>query len=334
VKDARRLVVQLDLWPTQSYYVDLFDIDGGHVHDYTMHANPLGETRLIRARDVAPKPQDGVWTFAALDPKWRDAPFNKKGQSWGERLTVNGMIAPIPGLNDGVLDKRDWYPPPGNGYAFLHDVKTATTDKPWSATWRWDERGDRFGLKMTMLPQRAQQVINATGPNLTGSEFMQFVVARTGAPDAKENTRSRYAAVIEPFGADAPEVSAEAVRQGEGRIAAIRTRAGAKEDLILDARAARVDPTNLPGLDGGVGVVRRRNENVVGLVLHGGTKLEVDGFAIRFEKKRFAGKIESVDDEAGTFRVRAAGACCRDRLDDSCEQPRVFPRLAVSHCQH
>jgi hypothetical protein len=163
VKDSRRLVVQLDLWPTQSYWVDLFDVDGGRVHDYAMHANPLGKRGSFAIDGIEPKPQAGVWTLAALDPKWKGASFNAKGRSWGERLTVNGMIAKLPGVEDEVPDARGWYPPPGNGYAFLHDVKTATTDKPWSSTWRWDEKGDQFGLRMTMLPDRTEQVINATG---------------------------------------------------------------------------------------------------------------------------------------------------------------------------
>jgi hypothetical protein len=303
VKDARRLVVQLDMWPTQSYWVDFFDVDGGRVHDYAMHANPLGKRGSFAIEGIEPKPQDGVWTLAALDPKWRDAPFNAKGKSWGERLTVNGMIAPVKDGGD-VPDKRGWYPPPGNGYAFLHDVKTATTDKPWSATWRWDERGDQFGLRMTMLPDRAQQVIHATGPNLTGSAFMQFVIARQGEPQSQDAIRSRYIAVLEPFtGAGAPQVSAETVRQGGDRVVAVKTRDGEREDLILDARLGRIDPTNLPGLDAGVGIVRRRSESLTGLVLQGGSKLEVDGYGLHFERGRLAGKIDSVDDAAGTFHV-------------------------------
>jgi hypothetical protein len=303
VRDARRMIVQLDLWPTQSYWVDLFDVDGGRVHDYAMHAKPLGENGSFTIDGAEPKPQDGVWTLAGLDPKWRDVPFNNKGQSWGERLTLNGMIAPISGLKDGVEDKRGWYPPPGNGYAFLHDVNSAPgVAEPWSAMWRWEEEGDRFGLRMTMLPDKPQQVISAVGPNLNGTDRMNFVIARHGEPASKENIRSRYAAVLEPFGADAPVVTAEVVRQGD-RVAAIRTRAEAREDLILDARHARVDPTNLPGLDAGVAVVRRRSGGVAALVLHGGTKLEVDRFALQFATNRHTAKITAIDDTSGTFRI-------------------------------
>lgn len=302
VRDARRMIVQIDLWPTHSYFVDLFDVDGGRVHDYSMHANPRGDNGTFTIDGAVPKPQDGVWTLAALDPKWRDAPFNKKGHAWGERLTVNGMIAPIPGVADEVPDKRGWYPPPGNGYAFLHDVKTATSGEPWSATWRWQEKGDKFGLRMTMLPERPQQVITAKGPTLTGTEQMNFIVARHGEPQSNDNIRSRYAVVLEPFGADAPAMSAEPVRQGD-RIAAIKVTAEHREDLILDARSAPLDPTNLPGLDAGVAVVRRRGGNVAALVLHGGTKLEVDGFALQFAMNRLTGKITQFDDDAGVFHV-------------------------------
>jgi hypothetical protein len=73
--------------------------------------------------------------------------------------------------------------------------------------------------------------------------------------------------------------------------------------LILDARRVRVDPTNLPGLDAGVAVVRRRSGSLAALVLHGGTKLEVDGFALQFAANRHVAKISAIDDAAGTFRV-------------------------------
>jgi hypothetical protein len=53
---------------------------------------------------------------------------------------------------------------------------------------------------------------------------MQFVIARHGEPGATEAIRSRYAAVLEPFSADGPQVSAEPVRQGGDRIVAVRTR--------------------------------------------------------------------------------------------------------------
>src|SRR5688500_17035988 len=131
---------------------------------------------------------------------------------------------------------------------------------------------------------------------------MSSTIARHGDPTSKARIRSRYAAVPGPCGADAPVVTAEVVRQGD-RVAAIRTRAEAREDLILDARHARVDPTNLPGLDAGVAVVRRRNGTVSTLVLHGGTKLEVDGFAIQFRTNRHTAKISAIDDTAGAFRV-------------------------------
>jgi hypothetical protein len=93
------------------------------------------------------------------------------------------------------------------------------------------------------------------------------------------------------------------MQQGDDRVVAVHTRFGEREDLILDARHGRIDPTNLPGLDGGVGVVRRRSGNVAALVLSGGTKLEVDGFALQFARKHHVAKIESIDDASGTFRV-------------------------------
>lgn len=302
IKEYRRLVLQMDLGADTSYWVDLFDVDGGTVHDYSFHARPLGEKGSFEISGATPAAVDGAWTLAGLNPQYEDASFDQQGRSWGERLTVNGLIRKLPGVTDEVPEKSWWYAPPGNGYGFLHDVKSANTSTPWSATWRWDEKGDRYGLRLTMLPESSQQLIEATGPTLRGDDFMRWVVARSGRPGGTDRLRTRYMAVAEAFGAEPTLTEVKPVRQA-GRVVGVEVAAkDGRQDLIVDARGGSVKSGDAV-IDSGIGVVRRQGGQVVGMVLTGGTTLEAGGFAVRLESARLTGKVASVDLAAETFRV-------------------------------
>jgi hypothetical protein len=295
--------MQVDLSPDSFYWVDLFDVDGGHVHDYAMHAYPPGKNGAFSMDGAEPAPVPGVWTLAAMDPQWKDGSFNQPGRAWGERLTPGGLVAKIPGVKDEVPENPWWYAPPGNGYGFLYDVKSAEAAKPWSATWRWDENGDAHGLRMTVLPETEQQVITASGPTLSGLEKMQFVVIRHGKPEAKSPIRTRYAAVLEGF-EGRPAVQSVTPLTQDGRVVGMTVRAGAREDTIVDARKAPV--AGAPALDSGLAVVRREGGALRGLVLTAGPRIEADGFALALEQPVAKAEITAVDDAAGTFRVAPA----------------------------
>jgi hypothetical protein len=300
VKDYRRLVVQIDLGGGAGYWVDLFEVDGGRVHDYSMHGLPGADFKVEGAE---PKAVDGAWTLAGLDPKYTGASFDAPGRSWGQRLTINGIIAKIPGVTDEVPAKGWWYATPGNGYGFLYDVKRGAAAGPtWTATWRWPDAKDPYGLRLTMATTDGQQVVTATGPTLNGKDEMKFVVARNGTPGEDKPVTSRYAAVIEAFG-DAPAItSVEPIRQ-ERTIVGLRVRAGDREDVVLDARKGSVRVDGVAGLDSGVAVVRKRNGKVEGLAVSGAGSIEVDGLALAPAQSRLGGKIVAVDDAQRTFRV-------------------------------
>ena len=316
VKDYRRTVFQIDLGPDASYWVDLFDVDGGRTHDYVFHARTPGEKDSFSIDAAAsPRPIEGAWTLAGLDPKWRDAPFDQPGRAWGERVTANSMVARLPGVDgDGEPEGVAWFAPPGNAYGFLYDLKAAMTPQPWSATWRWQDEKDgiqeTWGLRLTMLPETTQQLLTTTGPNIIGTEKMPFVIARTGAPGGKSGLRTRFAAVMEPFG-EKPRVRAtEAVRHASGRVAGVRVSAeGGREDWLLDARQVG-DVSGAGGVElrgGGIGLVRTFGGKTDALYLSGGTSLASGGgFALEFGKARWTGRVASTDDPGGTFTVSPA----------------------------
>ncbi|HEY3268819.1 MAG TPA: alginate lyase family protein [Armatimonadota bacterium] len=296
VRDYRRLVMQVDVSPEASYWVDLFDVDGGHVHDYSFHARPVGDGGSFEiSAPVAPIP--GVWTLAALDPANRSASYNAFGRAWGERLTAGGVIRKLPGVTDEVPENPWWFAPPGNGYGFLYDVKAVDTHAPWTADWRFEEKGERYLLRVFALPEGSQKVITAAGPTLTGADKMQWVVARRGDPAGTAPVRSRFAFVMAAGGAECPVTSVEPILE-DGRAAGLTVRSGDREDRILDARHAPA-----PGLKAGLGIVRHRGGALDALVLSGGPRLASDGFALEIAAPRYRGVIAGVDDASGAFRV-------------------------------
>jgi hypothetical protein len=303
VRDYRRMVFQIDLDAESFYWIDLFDIDGGAVHDYSMHSLPLREEGKFELGGVEPRAVEGVWTLAGLDPQWREGSFNRPGRGWGERLTVNGMIQPMADEPDEVNPGRGWYPPPGNGYGFLFDLKRDETRAPWNATWRWRDGDEPNGLRLTMLPETEQQVLTAQGPNLAGTYTMPFVIARHGRPGETSDIRSRYAVVMEAFGEEPAVESMEAIRSGD-RLVGLRIRArGGREDVLLDARHGSVEVEGLPAVDEGILVVRRVEDEVVGLIVSGAASVAADGFQLRFDRPHLAGEIVSMNDSEGRFRT-------------------------------
>lgn len=295
----RRTVFQMDIGPRAWYWVDLFDVDGGRVHDYSMHSLPTSSFDLS---GVNPTPDDGVWTLAGYDPKWTDATWDEPGRSWGQRLTVNGLVRNLPDGPKDAPEKTAWYAPPGNGYGFLYDVKSGLAHEAWSATWRYEPKEGPWNLRMTVQPDAAQRVITASGPTLSGADKMPFVIVRRGGPDNTEPLRSRFAVVLEAYEKEPVVSNTEAVRQGT-RVVGLRVRSGAQEDVILDARDEPVSAEGISSLETGLGVVRRDGDGLRGLILCGGPRLEADGFAVRLLQPVYRGRVSSTDDDRGGFSV-------------------------------
>ena len=108
VRDYRRTLFQIDLGPDAAYWVDLFDINGGYVHDYSLHARPLGAEGTFALDGVTPQPVPYVWTLAGLDPKWRGASFSNlavlphiiPGHKVADVVAIMGSVDPVFGEVD------------------------------------------------------------------------------------------------------------------------------------------------------------------------------------------------------------------------------------------
>lgn len=136
LQDYRRTAWLVDVDAAHYYFVDIFQVLGGRVHDYAWTAPSIARSKKeeFKVEGVKPVALPGVWTLASLGGKHRDEVWNQPGKSWGERLNGdNGMVVALPG--ESKLPVSKWNPKPGNGYGMIWDVKAAETKGDWRAQW-------------------------------------------------------------------------------------------------------------------------------------------------------------------------------------------------------
>jgi hypothetical protein len=200
VSEYRRRFAMIEIDAKTAYYIDLFDVTGGSVRDYSFHApyNDDLKAGQLALKGVGEDPVPGAWTLAGLSPEWRGEPWNAPGKSWGERVTPGEYIRKL-SPDDGV-GLYTWAPP-GMGYGFLYDLRGGKTSSPWSAYWTL-AGDDGAQLLATFLPDGEQEAYRACAPDLTGKHVLNYVICRDSGAG-----RARFLTVIEPY------LRARAVRQ-------------------------------------------------------------------------------------------------------------------------
>lgn len=192
VTKYRRRVAMVDVTSSASYYLDVFDVRGGSNRDYSLHA-PYNDKLLTAAlsfEGVDMRPVEGAWTLAGLDPQWRDAPWNRQGRSWGERVTPGEYIRKVT-PDDGV-GPYGWVAP-GRGYGFLYNLRGGAPSGAFRATWALEGQDNAF-LRATFLPAGAVTCYAANAPDLSGSHLLNYVICRdSGTSD------SRFVVLLEPY---------------------------------------------------------------------------------------------------------------------------------------
>ena len=177
VDTYRRATAFVDTPLGQSYLVDLFRVAGGDQHDFSFHG--LG-AEFDTDLDLS-APADG--SVATPDSRW-------------DEMDPNSGDVTGPGADEE---------PPGNGYGWLAQPRSADGDRVWSATWsvREDQgevAGDRPGkMRLTMLPDDDRDVVVADGPEVLSynmgidpDDRIGYVLARNDGDDP-----TQYASVVE-----------------------------------------------------------------------------------------------------------------------------------------
>lgn len=334
LEDYRRQIWLIDQsGGKESYYVDIFWVDGGQTHDYVWNAPFIDKDNAtaLRVEGVVPQAIDGVWSLAALkNPKYRKETFNQPGKSWGERLEAGSGTIRNLGIANEKLVSSNWNPEPGNGYGFIWDVKAALAAGDWSAVWQLHD--GRHALKLWVLnPDDGQQVITAKTPTLTANRAQDALIIRREVKKKSEALQSRFITVSEVAeggnwaiasvnwlgagdGADARSGSAVGGRADTRSRAAASSRADASSalndngnaairityvegqaDTLLVSRAGELLEAGQVQLRGKRGFIRRdKNGSVQAAMLSEGTTLYSPDFGLRLPTVAWEGTVTAV----------------------------------------
>lgn len=285
MQDYRRTAWLIDLSDKDYYFVDVFQVVGGNTHDYAWHS-PYLEPRLpndgfsVSGVDLAPK--DGVWVLAAQDnEKIRNATYNKPGQAWGERLLgESGRIKDlkIPGEKVGY---SQWNPPPGNGYGFIYNLRSAPTSNDWSAQWLLPDR--KNSQRLYVLNYDGMTAISGQEPVLDDKFRQAVVIARRTQPaDVSDPLQSRFVTVNEVgttnsfplLGVHRLETSGSAPEQDRVALT-VESKTGVCDTILVNRQGGQAKTADGVILSGSRGFVRRDTASgtVTDMLLQDGTLL-------------------------------------------------------------
>ena len=302
--EYRRALVFCDVDEETSYTLDLFLVAGGRIHDYAVNGPKFfdGDSGAYSLEGVSPEARAGVWTLAGLGTLDGSEEANAPGKSWGERIGPNDRIQGV-AAPDGSPLPYGWLPPPGNGYAFIHDVKSAALERDAYAHWRFgDERDTHFGVWFPADPDAT--LIASKGPDLKGEQQIDRLIVRRQGEDVKSLFVSAFEAFSGSRNVTGVRVLARDLQSGS---AAVRVElADGRRDTVLFSRNGRMeleDPEGAPiALAGRFGVVREGNGEVA-LFLVEGTRLRFGDAETTLPHARFEARIADMDADAETVTV-------------------------------
>lgn len=302
----RRAVAQIDINDEDAYWVDVFRVTGGKQHDYLFHGSWGNDEDNDFDTGGLELNKPEAWTLAGLNPEYRGASFDKPGWSWGERIAPGEYIRDM-GDSSENIGGRGWVPPPGNGYAFLYDVRTASVKAPYWAEWH-DLVPDDTRLRMITLPQEGTQVITALGPTLDGQHRMHYIIARRSG---EAGLTSRFVSVMVPYRECCPIKEAEEIPTDSGDPMAVCVKvklADGRVDYILSAQNADIRFNIIDGkvriaFHGQYGFVRTRGQVAESVHLFNGTELSCGDKSVTLPAASVEAEIVAVDEKARTITI-------------------------------
>ena len=304
VDEYSRQIWQVDVDDTHFYWLDIFRVHGGTVHDYVWNARFLDEPREddgLSLEGVTCQPVDGVWVLNALrDPNRAALTYNRPGLSWGERLRPGGLMEPSNDPHEKI-GYSGWKAPPGNGYGFIYDVRVGKPGKQWSAC--WDLGDNEARMKITMLGARGQQVIRARSPVINRPDKRHAVVIARREGDAPLS--SRFVNLVQV--ARSNNFSVRAAQRldsdQDGSIAVRIQLLNGMEDVILstDSDDGEIRAGNV-SLRGRYGWVRRDKQgHVVRMQLVRGTRLTCGAVELTCAKPVITWSLQACEEPGNRY---------------------------------
>ena len=295
--DYSRQLFMVDAGPGQSYVVDVFAVEGGHQHDFSLHGPP-GSVSLL----------EGTW----------------EAQEGG---TMAGPDVPVGEIyDDPVLGAPDYdgvyWGYQGSGFQHLFNVQRLAEGLCLTEYTHERENAAKLRIRQLTSPNMEVFTSDAQVSPVKHKQLVKYVIARhTGE---KEGLRSTFASVLEPFSGE--PIIADARREDFpwGTCVAVE-RAGGGTDVIIanePGAEASVERWSIT-TDASAAVVAVDADGTVERVFFaGGTYLTAGDQ--RFAAAPVAGRIIAVEPETQTIRVRLDGQPERFRAEDLVERVAHF----------
>ncbi|MBN2310918.1 MAG: heparinase II/III family protein [Candidatus Hydrogenedentes bacterium] len=276
----RRRLVMIDAGPDASYFVDLFTVEGGTQHDYSLHGPP--------------------GTCEIVGGSWRS---QDKGTLAGEDVGLAEIYDDAERAAEGF--EGTYYGYTGSGFQHLFNVKRLV-EGDWLAEYA-HEKAPETKLRIRLLPQPGTEIIAADAQvsPVKQKQLIRYLIARrTG-----DALQSRYASVIEPF-TGAPLIrSVERIELPDGAVAVLVERAAGGTDVVLDNPAGSAIGLDAFGIqtDANVAVFRLAPDagRPVAAFCAGGRALSLAGTAMALPAA-ITGEVVAVDASNQRIRVRLA----------------------------
>jgi hypothetical protein len=275
----RRNMIMVDADATHSYAVDVFRVDGGKEHDYSLHGPPGTVTTL-----------DGTWSAPA--PGTLAGPKVK----WGEMY------------DDPTLAAKDYKGSyggySGSGFQFLSQVQELQSGK--SELQFAHVKDAKAQLRIHLLPYKEQKVYMADAYDLPRkkSYTVKYLIARRKSTDGKP-LKSTFVSVLEPYNGEPFIKSTKTLDFSKGQGVAVEVQRQNATDIVIS------DPVNSVKVLSSYDLETDANSAVVTLdspgdptrvFFSGGTYLSFKGK--RYTSDAITGKVLSVDPAAQTATIQ------------------------------
>jgi len=275
----RRNMIMVDADAKHSYAVDVFRVDGGKEHDYSLHGPPGTVTTL-----------DGTWsapapgTLAGTDVKWGEMYDDAKLGAKDYKGSYGGYS--------------------GSGFQYLFNVQQLQSGK--SELQYAHIKDAKARLRIHLLPYEKQKVYMADAYDLPRKKSYQlkYLIARRKSTDGKP-LKSTFVSVLETYG-DAPFIkNTKTLDLAKGQGVAVEVQRQNATDVILS------DPTNSVKVLSQYGLETDANSAVVTfnssgdatrIFFSGGTYLSCKGK--RYTADAITGKVLSVNPATQNITVQ------------------------------
>jgi hypothetical protein len=297
VDEYRRTTAFVDVSDEQSYLFDVFRVAGAETADYSFHGKG---TNFSTTLDLG-EPRKGS--------------VASEEYFWGDKVGDEGNV-------EGFEDQSRANVPPGNGYGFLGQPRSAPGDETWSATWAVDREDPPAKLRLTMLPDDGREIVVANAPDpLVGNLGLDPDETSLPYALARDDGDAQFVSVIEPVGESFPVESVEELETSDvdaafDPVAAKVTLADGRVDYFLstvgdEQFTAKLGEGDLLQTDATFGMVRTDgNGSVLTARMEEGTRLQAKfgggrPLMVEADGEAHEGAITDIDQDASSLYVDA-----------------------------